>query len=152
MKFNWINAFGAAFVILMLIPNIIYAVKNKGEKSSCTNRLMTAIEQIGRYACILLMWLPVLVQGWEFGFAGVLDMVIYIAGNGAFVIAYLIVFAVYMKHKSRALMYVLAIIPVCIFLLSGILLRHWLLVGFAILFAAGHICITYKDAQQIKNN
>ena len=40
MEFGWINVFGAVIVILMLIPNIIYALKNKGEKNNCTNQLM----------------------------------------------------------------------------------------------------------------
>lgn len=29
MEFGWINIFGAAIVILIMIPNIIYAVKHK---------------------------------------------------------------------------------------------------------------------------
>ncbi len=29
IKFGWINIFGAVIVSVMLIPNIIYAVKNK---------------------------------------------------------------------------------------------------------------------------
>ncbi len=70
MKFGWINAAGAIFVILMLVPNIFYAIKNRGEKNLCENRFMNLIEQVGRYACIVLMWLPLLV--WEFGFAGTL--------------------------------------------------------------------------------
>ena len=55
MEFGWINIFGAVIVILMLIPNIVYAIKNRGEKNLCTNRFMNAAEQIGRYACIVLM-------------------------------------------------------------------------------------------------
>ena len=35
MKFGWINVIGAAIVILMLIPNIIYALKNRDEKNLC---------------------------------------------------------------------------------------------------------------------
>jgi hypothetical protein len=29
--------------------------------------------------------------------------------------------------------------------MSGLLLRHWLLVGFALLFAVGHIYVTWKN-------
>ena len=61
MEFGWINVFGAVIVALMMIPNIVYAVKNKGEKNLCTNRFMNVTEQIGRYGCIVLMWLPLLV-------------------------------------------------------------------------------------------
>ena len=144
MKFGWINIFGAIIVILMLIPNIVYAIKNKNEKKPCPNRFMNIIEQIGRYACIVLMWLPLAV--WKFGFASVFEMVLYMACNGMLLTAYWISFAVYMKRRSVPLALVLAILPACIFLLSGILLRHWLLVGFAVLFAVGHIYVTLKNA------
>ena len=144
MEFGWINVFGAVIVVLMLIPNIVYAIKNKGEKNLCANRFMNVVEQIGRYACIVLMWLPLLV--WKFGFASVLDMMLYMACNGLFLVAYWIAFAVYMKQKTVQLALVLAVLPACIFLLSGILLQHWLLAGFAVVFAIGHIYVTYKNA------
>ena len=144
MEFGWINIFGAVIVIVMLIPNIVYAIKNKGEKNYCTNLFMNIIEQIGRYACIALMWLPLLV--WKFGFASVLEMILYLTCNGIFLAVYWITFAIYMNRKSLQLALVLAIVPACIFIFSGILLRHWLLAGFAILFAVGHIYVTYKNA------
>ena len=149
MDFGWINIFGVITVVLMLIPNIIYAIKNKGEKNLCTNRFMNVIEQIGRYACIVLMWLPLPVT--KFGFAGVLEMVLYMACNGTLLVAYWVVFAVYMKRKTAWLALTLAVLPSCIFLLSGILLRHWLLAGFAVLFAVGHIYVTYENAIHIKD-
>ena len=144
MEFGWINVFGAIIVILMLIPNIVYAIKNKDETNLCTNRFMNIIEQVGRYACIVFMWLPLIV--WKFGFASVFEMVLYLACNGTLLAAYWISFAVYMKHKTAQLALILAILPSCIFLFSGILLRHWLLVSFAVLFAVGHIYVTYKNA------
>ena len=144
MEFGWINVFGAVIVVLMLIPNIVYAIKNKGEKNLCTNRFMNVVEQVGRYACIVLMWLPLLV--WKFGFASVLDMMLYMACNGLLLAAYWITFAFYMKRRSVRLALVLAVLPACIFLLSGILLQHWLLAGFAVVFALGHIYVTYKNA------
>lgn len=143
MKFGWINGFGAAIVVLMLIPNILYARRNKGETNRCTNRLMNLLEQIGRYACIVLMWLPLLV--WEFGFADVPQMLLYLAGNGALLLAYWILFARYFKQKTAARAMALAVLPACMFLLSGVLLRHWLLAGFAVVFAVGHIFVTKKN-------
>ena len=149
MEFGWINVFGAVIVVLMLIPNIVYALKNKGEKNLCANRFMNIVEQVGRYACIALMCLPLLV--WKFGFASVLDMMLYMACNGLLLAAYWIAFAFYMKRRTVRLAIVLAVLPSCIFLLSGILLQHWLLVAFAILFAIGHIYVTYKNAILIKD-
>lgn len=146
MKFGWINLFGAVIVILMLIPNIVYAVKNKDEKNNCTNQFMNVIEQIGRYSCIVLMWLPLLV--WKFGFPSVFEMILYLFGNGCLLVAYGIAFALYMKKKTPSLALILAVLPACIFLLSGLTLRHWLLVGFAVLFAIGHIYVTNKNIQR----
>ena len=145
MQFGWINVFGAVIVVLMLIPNIVYAIRYRDEKNLCTNRLMNLIEQIGRYACIVLMWLPLLV--WKFGFRSVFEMLLYLFGNGALLFAYWVVFFRHMRKRSAAKALTLAVLPSCIFLMSGILLRHWLLVGFAVLFATGHIYVTLKNAQ-----
>ena len=144
MKFGWINVFGAAVVVLMLIPNIIYALKNRGEKNRCTDQFMNAMEQVGRYACIVLMWLPLLV--WKFGFSGACEMMLYLAGNGCLLAAYWAVYAGYLKKKTRKRALALAVLPTCMFLLSGLLLRHWLLAGFAVLFGIGHIFVTQKNA------
>ena len=145
MEFGWINLFGAVIVALMLIPNIVYAVRNKGETNLCTNKPMLVLEQTGRYACIVLMWLPLLV--WKFGFAHTEEMLLYFCGNGALLAAYRIVFALYGKEKTIGKAAALAVLPSCIFLLSGILLRHWLLVGFAAVFAVGHIYVTIVNAR-----
>ncbi len=32
MEFGWINVFGAVIVILMMVPNIIYVIKNRDER------------------------------------------------------------------------------------------------------------------------
>ena len=145
MEFGWINIFGAVIVILILIPNIIYAMKYKGEKNNCTNQFMNVIEQIGRYACIVLMWLPLFV--WKFGFASVAEMICYLVCNASFLAAYWIEFAGYLKKRSRNKALILAVLPTCMFLISGLLLRHWLLVGFAVLFGIGHIYVTKKNVE-----
>ncbi|MBQ9814162.1 MAG: hypothetical protein IJM53_00560 [Lachnospiraceae bacterium] len=145
MRFGWINIFGACIVVIMLIPNIIYSIRNKNEQNLCTNRFMNVLEQVGRYACIILMWLPLLV--WKFGFASVFEMALYLLCNGVLITAYIVIFIIYLRRKSHALALILAVLPSCIFLLSGLLLRHWLLVGFAVVFAIGHIYVTVKNMQ-----
>ncbi len=143
MEFGWLNIFGACIVVLMLVPNIVYALRNKGERNLCKNKFMNLVEQIGRYACIVLMWFPLMV--WKFGFASKTAMIAYFLGNGLLLLVYWIVFYLYMKERSRRKALVLAIVPSCIFLLSGILLGHWLLVCFAVLFAFGHIYVTIQN-------
>ena len=106
MEFGWINRFGAILVVLILIPNIVYAVKNKGEQNRCANRFMNCIEQIGRYGCIVWMWLPLLV--WKFGFASVFEFLLYLAGNGLLLAAYWFVFLLYFKEKTEKRAMILA--------------------------------------------
>ena len=146
MTFGWINAFGAIAVVLMLLPNVVYALKNKDETNLCENRLVNALEQLGRYACIVLMWLPLLV--WEFGFASETEAILYFAGNGALLTAYWLVYAFYFRKKTVKRALTLAVLPTCIFLTSGLLLRHWLLAGFAVLFGAAHIYVTLVNAKK----
>lgn len=146
MEFGWINIFGAGFVILLLIPNIVYALKNRGEKNLCADRAMNLLEQIGRYGCIVLIWLPLLV--WKFGFQSAPEMLLYFVGNGLLLLLYWLVFARYLKERTAKRALVLAILPAFVFLLSGLLLRHWLLVGCAVLFAVGHIYVTAVNARK----
>ena len=142
MEFGWINLFGAGIIVLIMIPNIIYAA---GQKQDATQievpRGLSACEQVGRYGCIILMWLPLLV--WKFGFGSVEEFLIYLIGNGALLLCYYLSWMLYSRKKTLSVAMALAIIPTAIFLLSGILLRHWLLAAFAILFGFAHCTIAY---------
>lgn len=143
MEFGWINLFGAGIVAIMLGPNIIFALREKGNGGACACRLLCWLEQIGRYACLILMWLPLFV--WKFGFSGAAGLLLYLIGNSGLLLAYLILWLFYFRKKTRGIALALALIPVLIFLLSGLLLRHWALVFAALLFGAGHLCITVKN-------
>lgn len=143
MEFNPINIFGVIIVIIMLLPNLIYGIKFKDTENKCKKKIMNIIEQIGRYASMALMVLPLFV--WEFGFSSVFIMLVYVLGNGVLLLAYLIVWIFYLRRQSRSKALVLAIIPTGIFLLSGLTLAHWLLVVAAVLFGVGHIYVTYQN-------
>ena len=142
MEFGWINLFGAGIIVLIMIPNIIYAAKQKQDETQIkVPRYLSACEQLGRYGCIILMWLPLLV--WKFGFGSVEEFLIYLIGNGVLLLCYYLFWMFYSRKKTLSVAMALAIIPTAIFLLSGILLRHWLLVVAAILFGSAHCMITY---------
>lgn len=143
MQFNPINLFGFIIVAIMLIPNIIYGIKFKEAENKCTNKVMNIIEQIGRYASMALMVLPLFV--WEFGYSGVLMMLIYLIGNGILLFSNLIIWIFYFRKRSKGKAMILAIIPTGIFLLSGLTLSHWALVMAAVLFGIGHIYVTYQN-------
>ena len=107
MEFGWINLFGAGIIVLIMIPNIIYAAGQKQDETQIeVPRGLSACE------CYYLSWM------------------------------------LYSRKKTLSVAMALAIIPTAIFLLSGILLQHWLLVAFAILFGACHCTITYMTHKE----
>ena len=41
---SWLNVLGLVFVVLLLIPNVIYAIREKNQQNKCTNKFMNAME------------------------------------------------------------------------------------------------------------
>lgn len=141
---NWINVWGIAIIVIILIPNIAYAISHKGQKNLCKNKLMNIIEQVGRYACIIFMIFDVGKDG--FGFYSPEAFGVYLVGNIMLLIAYLAFWCLYFIAwgYNRAMM--LAVIPSAIFLLCGITLQNWLLIASAVIFSVGHIYVTHDNA------
>ncbi len=50
-----INIFGLIIVLLILVPNIIYAIRVKDQENKCQNKIMNILEQIGRYGCMFCL-------------------------------------------------------------------------------------------------
>jgi len=140
---NWLNVYGLIFVVLLLIPNIIYAIKVKNQQNKCTNRFMNVIEQIGRYGCMFLMIFNIGIT--EFGFHSVGAFLVYLFGNTLFMISYWIIWMLYFNKQTYWKQISLAVIPTCLFLLSGITMLHYLLIVFGVVFGIGHIYITNKN-------
>ena len=137
---GWINFFGLVIVVLMLIPNIIYAIKHRGEPRPTVSKSALILENIGRYACMLLMVFNIGLL--KFGFGSIIGLLIYLFGNFMLLLAYWICWISYFKKSSEEIALLLSVIPVLIFLISGLTLRHWLLVIMAIVFGAAHIYVT----------
>ena len=142
MEFGIINYVNALIVVFILIPNIIYAMKG-GEDHKADNGVVTFLEQVGRYASIAMMILPLGV--WKFGFPNVLALLVYLAGDMVLLIGYWIAWGSYIKKKTYSIAMILAVIPVCIFLVTGFCLHHWLLCACAVVFGCCHIYITRQN-------
>ena len=142
---NWLNVLGLIQVVLILIPNIIYAVKFKNHNNVCTNKVMNLMEQIGRYACMVFMVINVGLT--EFVFGGVDLFLIYMLGPVVLLLAYWVIWVLYFIKQTQWKSMALAIIPVCIFLICGIALQHWLLVISAVIFGVGHIYVTVQNTR-----
>ena len=146
MEFSWINGWGAMIVIIMLVPNIIFGIKNPYLENKCENVIMNTIEQVGRYTSMILMIVPVLVE--KFDFKSVFEMIFYIVVTSALLLLYLLVWFFYLKSQSTNKSILLALLPTIIFVISGILLRHWLLMIAGILFGIGHIFVTLQNSKR----
>ena len=141
MEFGVINIANAVILGLIMIPNIVYAIRG-GTDSTSDNPIVTILEQVGRYASMALMVLPLGV--WKFGFPSVEEFLAYLFGNGMLVLLYLVTWIFYSRKKNYAETLILAITPVSIFVLTGICLRHWLLVATATMFGICHISISIR--------
>ena len=163
---NWINIFQLIIVLLLLAPNIVYALKCR-DVNLCENRFMNVVEQIGRYGSMFFMIVCLGERG-EFGFFSGLDFLIYRIGAGVLITAYwsswicyfrvlgvslfakrgaVAVFVAGQKQVRRgaALKWALAALPCGVFLLCAVTLRYMPLFIFAVIFAVGHIFVTGQN-------
>lgn len=143
---NWFNVFGLILVVLILIPNIIYAIKFKNVLNQCTNKLMNILEQIGRYSCMVFMVFDFRMV--KFSFPSIVDFLIYFLGNVVLLLAYWIIWILFFIRQSSCKSMALAIIPACIFLLCGITLKHVILIISAVIFAVGHVYVTVNNIKK----
>ena len=141
---GWFNYYGLVVIAVIMIPNIIYAVKYRGDDVEAkNNRAAVIAEQIGRYGCILTMIFNIPYTYFGFWFDSALA--VYLAVNGGLCVLYLIFWLVCWNREGLLKAVSLSVIPTCIFLFSGVVVANIPLIAFAILFGAGHIYISCKN-------
>ena len=146
MNFGWNNAVNAGFVLLLLLISVIGQKKSSLPAMKSRNAVWNVLEQIGRYACMALMVLPLLPQ-LEFGFASSAEMVVWLVLSPLLLAVYAVLWT---RRKSDAVFFGLALVPAVLFLCCGVLLRHWALVGAAIVFGVSHFAITAENTRAEK--
>ncbi len=142
---GWLNYYGLIAVAILMIPNIIDAVCEKGAfENKYRNTIILLFEQIGRYGCMAFM---IFNLPYTFGFWFGSALVVYLSGNGALLALYLWGWIVFRKDRGRAKMLWLSITPTALFLFSGITVLSIPLMLCSILFGIGHITISYKNIE-----
>ena len=141
--FGWFNIWGLILVVLLLIPNIIYAVKMKHQKNQCTNKVMNILEQVGRFGCMFCMVFNIGKD--EMSFGSVEAFLIYVFGNVVLITAYWTIWMLYFYKQSYWKQIALAVLPTCLFLLTGITMQYYVLIMFGFIFGIGHIYVTSKN-------
>lgn len=138
------NVFGLIFIVLIMIPNIIYVIKCKdGFNDKWNNKVVMILEQIGRYGCIIFMIINI-PNTW-FGWWSDEAFALYLIINSILVLTYLIIWIICFNKNNLFKALSLSIIPSLIFIFSGIMSRSILLIIFSIIFAPIHIMISYKN-------
>ncbi len=142
---DWFNYYGLAIMAVIMIPNIVYAVKHKDQGANYYhNKAVIVLEQIGRYGCFVLMIFNIPYTYFNFWFDYALT--VYLSVNGGLCAAYLIFWFVCWNQNGKLKALSLSILPTCIFLFSGIVLANIPLIAFSVLFGVNHILISYKNA------
>ena len=141
---EWINIFGVIFITIIMVPNIIYALKcREGFVNKWNNKVIEIIEQIGRFGCFgfMVVNIPGTWPGWwsDEAFA------MYLIVNSLLIILYCIIWIICFRKNTVFRALALSIIPSVIFVFSGIMSRSILLIVASLLFAPAHILISYKN-------
>lgn len=143
---GWFNYYGLAIMAVIMIPNIVYAVKNKNPVNTYHNKAVEISEQIGRYGCMVFMIFNIPYTYFNFWFDYAL--IVYLSVNGALCVAYLTFWAVCWNNNGKLKALSLSVLPSLIFLFSGVILANIPLMAFAVLFAINHIIISYKNVSR----
>ena len=143
---EWFNIFGLIFMVVILIPNIIFATKCKdGFDIKWKNKYVEVMEQVGRFGCFGFMIIN--IPGTWFGWWSDEAFALYLIVDGILVTIYCATWIIYFKKSSVFRALALSIIPSILFLFSGIMSRSVLLIIATVLFAPSHILISYRNAK-----
>lgn len=141
---SWFNYYGLAIMAVIMIPNIIYAVKHEaGGENRYNGKTVIILEQIGRYGCMIFMVFNIPYACFNFWFDCAL--ICYLSINGALCLTYLIFWIICWNKSGKLKALSLSIIPSAIFLFSGVTLANIPLIALAVLFGTTHIFISYKN-------
>ncbi len=141
---------GLIIMAIIMIPNIIYAVKQKDNMAlESHNKIIIIAEQVGRYGCFVLMIFNIPYTYFNFWFAN--SLAVYLSVNGALCLTYLIFWIVCWNRNGKLKALTLSIIPSIIFLFDGIVLANIPLIVCAVIFAVSHIYISCKNFFDLLN-
>ncbi|MEG0844160.1 MAG: hypothetical protein RSD22_10170 [Romboutsia sp.] len=116
---DWLNIYGLITMTIIMIPNVIFVMKEKNFESKYHNKTVELIEQIGRFGSMGLMIFNIPLLDYGYWFTN--GKVLYVFSIAILSILYCIVWFLYFKKASIEKAILLAIIPTILFLSSGII-------------------------------
>lgn len=141
---SWFNYYGLIAIAVILIPNIISSVVDKSSfENNVNNKMILALEHIGRFGSMAFMIFNVPYTFFNFWFNHAL--LVYLIIGGALLALYVLGWITFGKGRKTIKMLWLSIIPTTLFLFCGIMILSIPLIIFAVVFGIGHITISYKN-------
>lgn len=114
----WFNYYGLIFVAVILIPNVIFAIKCKdGFENKWKNKAVETAEQIGRFGSFIFMIFNIPKTYFGFWFDG--GFIAYIVVESLLAAAYCAIWAICFKKPSVFRALSLSIIPSVMFLFGA---------------------------------
>lgn len=140
------NIYGFIIILIILIPNIIFAIKCKdGFTNTWHNKFVEVAEQIGRFSCFIFMFINIPKTYW--GWINNKCYLAYLIINFILVFLYCLIWIICFKKSSIFKSLSLSIIPSIIFIFSGIMTRSILLIISSIIFGPNHIILSYMNTK-----
>ena len=140
----WFNPFGLFLMAAILVPNFLFARRYPEAFTASQNKLLEALEQIGRFGCFGFMIIQLPGAVWGFWFPGAQE--VYFAYGMVITALYCLIWALCFHRPSLFRALALSILPSLLFLFSGAMLRSVPMIAAAALFAPCHILLSYKNA------
>lgn len=148
---EWFNPFGLAFMALIMIPNIVFALRCRdGFENKGVSKALETLEQIGRSGCFGFM--VVNIPGTCFGWWSDEAFALYLLVDALLVLLYCLIWIICFRKNSLFRALALSIIPSVLFLFSGIMSRSVPLTIAAVLFAPSHIAISCINGKKARTN
>lgn len=143
---SWFNPYGLAVMLVIMVPNIIFAFKNQdGFTNKYNNRAVEIFEQIGRYGCFVMMVINIPGTYLGFSFPGALAL--YLITDGLLLFLYCLIWYLMRNRPGIIRSLALSVLPSMVFLVSALLLAYWPLLIFALIFSVFHVLLSYKNAK-----
>lgn len=131
---EWFNVFGLIFIAVIMIPNVVFAIKCKdGFDNKWNNKYVEVTEQVGRLGCFGFMIIN--IPGTWFGWWSDEAFALYLIVDTILVMLYCAIWIICFKKNSVFRALALSIIPSMLFLFSGIMSRSVLLIIASVLKA-----------------
>lgn len=139
------NYIGLIFISLIMIPNIIFGIKNKdGFNNIYQNKLVETLEQISRFSCIGLMIINIPYLYYDIIIKDY--YLLYIIVGLTLILVYLIGWIICWKKYYIFRSYLLSIIPSILFIFCGVMILYIPLIIMSLIFTYSHITISLKNA------